>query len=75
MDHARLFVLADMPDSVLYKSSSLIIYSSGLSESLKRPLPTPYLPDTEQSGNNEIIIPKQQKLKVPLSDKERSQAY
>jgi hypothetical protein len=64
-----------MPDSVLYKSSSLIIYSSGLSESLKRPLPIPCLSDTEQNGNNEIIIPKRQKLKAPLSDKERSQAY
>jgi len=64
-----------MLDSVLYKSSSLVIYSSGLSKSLKRPPPIPCLSDTEQSGNDEIIIPKRQKLKSPCSDKERSQAY
>ena len=75
MDYTQVFVPSDMPDSILYKSSSLIIYSSGLSETLKRPPPIPSLSDTEQSGNNEIVIPKRQKLKLPLSDKERSQAY
>ena len=64
-----------MPDSVLYKSSSLIIYSSGLSQSLKRPSPLPCLSDAERTDESEIVVPKRRKLKLPLSNKEICQAY
>jgi len=66
-----------MRESILYKSSSLIIYSSGRSESLKRSrdLPIPSDSDSEQNNEAEITTQKRQKLQAPLSNKEMCQAY
>ena len=64
-----------MPEGILYKSSSLIIYSSGLSESLKRGLPVSPLANEEQTSDTESITHKRQRVQTPVSNKEKCHAY
>ena len=66
-----------MRESILYKSSSLIVYSSGRSESLKRPrdLSIPSNSVSDQNCDTEIATQKRQKLQAPLSNKEMCRAY
>jgi hypothetical protein len=64
-----------MPESVLYKSSSLIVYSSGLSRSLKQGSTVSSQPDGDENGDHDSPARKRQRIQASLSNKEICQAY